>query len=216
MSSENKKSFVLYLDSLDILDELSANQKADLFDAIRDFHRGINPNLDGLMKAVFIPFKNQFQRDQEKYKEKCKKNKVNAEKRWQKKGPTASNGMRLHLKNADNDNDNETDNENDIDNEIGREKNARAIEILRKHKQSELETLDSQNRNYIDDKKKLVESFNDKMEIELDQGKIEFTPEQLMPRFRTYVRQWISNSNQSKNIKTPEPESYESGKLPRK
>lgn len=97
-----------------------------------------------------------------------------------------------------------------------REKNTRAIEILKSQKQEELDILWMQNKNYIDDKKKLVESFNDKMDIEIDQGKIEFSPEQLMPRFRTYVRQWISNTNQSKNNNNPDPDSYESGKLPRK
>lgn len=74
----------------------------------------------------------------------------------------------------------------------------RAIDILKKEKQSELDVLWMQNKKLIDDKKKLVESFNDKMELEVAQNKIKFSAEQLMPRFRSYVRQWISNSQASK------------------
>lgn len=63
----SKKSFILYNDSLDVLDELTTDQIVELFFAIRDFNNGIEPKLDGLMKAVFIPFKNQFMRDSSKY-----------------------------------------------------------------------------------------------------------------------------------------------------
>lgn len=77
--------------------------------------------------------------------------------------------------------------------------NARAIDVLKTNKQSELDVLWMQNKNQIDDKNRLVDSFNDKMDIEVEQNKIEFTPEQLMPRFRTYVRQWVSNQTKKTN-----------------
>src|SRR5690606_27260686 len=75
-----------------------------------------------------------------------------------------------------------------------REKSARAIDILKQEKQSELDILWMQNHKQIDDKNKLIESFNDKMDLELAQGKITFDANELMPRFSGYVRQWISNS----------------------
>ena len=65
----SKDSFLIYKDSLDVLDELTKEQVADLFFAIRDYQNGKQPNLDGLMKAIFIPFKNQFDRDSKKYEE---------------------------------------------------------------------------------------------------------------------------------------------------
>lgn len=97
-------------------------------------------------------------------------------------------------------------------------KNARAIDILKNQKQTELDVLWMQNKSQIPDKTKLVDSFNDKMELEIAQGKIEFEPEQLMPRFRAYVRQWVSNTREAKakNNNAPTPDSWESGKLPRK
>lgn len=86
-----------------------------------------------------------------------------------------------------------------------KENNQLAIDILKQHKQHELDVLWIQNKKLIDDKNKLVESFNDKMELELARNKIEFTAEQLMPRFRSYVRQWVSNSQTSKVAEKIQP-----------
>lgn len=110
---------------------------------------------------------------------------------------------------ADNDtvNVNDNVNENDIN-------KRRAYQILLSEKQSELETFAMQNNALFkntSELKKCIESFNDKMDLECAQGKIEFSPDQLMPRFKSYGRNWSAN-----NIKnTPDPESYESGKLNR-
>lgn len=114
----------------------------------------------------------------------------------------------------------EIESKREIENKI-KEKgnNARAIDILKLKKQNELDVLWMQNHKLIDDKTKLVESFNDKMDLEIAQGKITFDAQELMPRFSGYVRQWISNSIEAKSKQktnnTPEPNSWESGKLPR-
>jgi len=65
----NKKSFVLYTDSLSFLDELTNEQAGILFKAIKDFHNGINPVLEFGLKMAFIPLKNQFIRDSEKWEQ---------------------------------------------------------------------------------------------------------------------------------------------------
>lgn len=62
-----RTSFILHLDSLDILDELSNEEAGILLRAMRDFNREEEPNLTGLMKVVFLPFKNQFIRDEVKW-----------------------------------------------------------------------------------------------------------------------------------------------------
>ena len=67
-----KKSFVLHIDSLDVLDDLNKDQIADLFLAIKDFHNDEGIKLLGVMNAVFSPFKNQFTRDKKKYENTCK------------------------------------------------------------------------------------------------------------------------------------------------
>jgi len=108
-----KKSFVLYLDSLDILDDLTGDQTKELLTAIRDYNLGKEVQLSGLMKAVFNPFKNSFDRDLEKYNAKCAKNRESARKRWDKKDANASERIKKDAKHADSDNDSDSDNDND-------------------------------------------------------------------------------------------------------
>lgn len=86
----NKKSFIIFKDSLEILDELNDTQVAGLFRAIKDYQNGEKTHLDGVVKIAFIPFRNQFIRDNEKYKKLCVKNKKIAENRY-KKTPTTGN-----------------------------------------------------------------------------------------------------------------------------
>lgn len=62
-----KNSFLLHKDALEVLDELTVEQVGELFLAIKDYQNGKEIKLTGLMKAVFIPFKNQFDRENENY-----------------------------------------------------------------------------------------------------------------------------------------------------
>lgn len=68
-----KKSFIVHIDSLAVLDELSDEQAGKLFRAMKSFHLDEELELDGIMKIAFSPFKNQFIRDNEKYLETCKR-----------------------------------------------------------------------------------------------------------------------------------------------
>lgn len=67
-----KKSFRLFCDSLKVLDEMTKDQIADLFLAIRDYNVTEKTELTWLMWAVFVWFKNQFDRDNDEYKKVCK------------------------------------------------------------------------------------------------------------------------------------------------
>jgi len=70
----SRDSFVLYADSLDILDLLSDEQAGQLFRTIRCYVRGEDlPELDQIIKLAFIPIKNHLDRDAEKYERICKK-----------------------------------------------------------------------------------------------------------------------------------------------
>lgn len=86
-SSKNKKSFILHKDSLEILSELTDEQTGKLFKAIRNFHNETSIELDVVTKMIFLPFKNQFIRDNEKYvafvESQSAKGKLSAEKRNQ-------------------------------------------------------------------------------------------------------------------------------------
>lgn len=77
-----KKSFILHLDSLSVLDELTDAQAGKLFKAIKAYHlrdaercyQDGDTGFDDLMKdflirVAFAPFKAQFERDREAYDE---------------------------------------------------------------------------------------------------------------------------------------------------
>lgn len=77
-----------------------------------------------------------------------------------------------------------------------------------------MEAFLMQNKSQIPDWESMIENFNNKMEIEINQDKIEYEFDQLYPRFQMYVRSWIKN--QQKDFKKlPEPSGYEAGKLKR-
>ncbi len=121
-----KKSFIIHLDSLDILDELSLEQAGKLLHAFRDFHNEIEPDLESILRIVFLPFKKQFQRDLEKYDATIIRNSLNGSKGGRPKKPTKTKqnqenpvGILALGKNptkpkkADNDNDSVNGNDND-------------------------------------------------------------------------------------------------------
>lgn len=72
-----RKSFVIHIDSLDILDELTDEQAGKLLKAIKSYQKGEDLGLDFTTKIVFAPFKSQFVRDDEKYQAIVNRNKNN-------------------------------------------------------------------------------------------------------------------------------------------
>ena len=62
-----KKSFILYVDSLEILDDLTIEQRGLLFYGIYQYHNGQEPNLSGEVKIVFKMLLKQFIRDADKW-----------------------------------------------------------------------------------------------------------------------------------------------------
>jgi len=108
-----KTGFILHLDSLSVLDELTNEQAGILFKAIRDYNLGKEPELDFAMRMAFIPFKNQFERDLEKYNSTCERNRNNGSKGGRPKKPTETQETQVVFekpKKADNKNDNKNDN----------------------------------------------------------------------------------------------------------
>jgi hypothetical protein len=82
----SKKSIILHLDSLEILNELNNEQKGILFDAIYQYNLGNEIELDFALKIAFLTFKNQFKRDNESYNKIMESNsnagKIGNLKRW--------------------------------------------------------------------------------------------------------------------------------------
>lgn len=69
--------FILHVDSLSILDELSDDQAGKLFKLIKAYHQNIEIEIDIITKIAFIQFKTQFERDALKYNSICDRNRMN-------------------------------------------------------------------------------------------------------------------------------------------
>jgi hypothetical protein len=105
----SRKSFVLHIDSLEILDQLSDEQKGRLFYAIYQYNLGNEIELDDVLKMAFFSFKSQFKRDEEKYKKKCEVNRANGSKGGKQKVANATERYRTRTNLADSDSDSDSD-----------------------------------------------------------------------------------------------------------
>jgi hypothetical protein len=114
MAKTNKKGFILYVDMLEVLDELTDEQAGQLFKEIKNY---TNPNkptglsgLSGLLKAIFVPFKNQIDRDEAKYENICLRNSQNGKKGGRPKNPkTQTNPNKPRKAHTDTDKDKDKD-----------------------------------------------------------------------------------------------------------
>ena len=108
-----KRSFVMYSDWEAILGVLDDGDLGELMRAVFAYvNRGVQPEFEGAMKAVFIMIAQQLGRDEEKWESICERNRRVAEKRWAdrepygsdaKNGTAASTGNTKSTKNADTD-----------------------------------------------------------------------------------------------------------------
>ncbi len=110
----SRKSFIIHIDSLDILDDLTLEQRGELITAIQLYQKGEEINLSPIVKIAFSPFKNQFNRDNEKYTETCKRRAVSGSKGGKQKVANASKCKQKVANLADN--KNKSDSKNDSDN----------------------------------------------------------------------------------------------------
>ena len=120
--SGNRKSFLLHIDSLDILDELTDEECGLLFKAIKAHQQGVEVELKGLVRVAFSPFRNQFNRDDEKYDLTCKRRADAGSKGGKQKVANASKSKQKvanladSVSKSDNDSDSDSDNESDSKN----------------------------------------------------------------------------------------------------
>lgn len=106
----NKKSFILHLDTLSILDEITDEQAGQLFKLIYEYHNPKEPKetqITQVVKLIFHPFKVQFDRDLRSYESVCDRNKSNGEKGGRPKTKTQDNPN--EPKKADSDSDSDSD-----------------------------------------------------------------------------------------------------------
>lgn len=87
-----RKSFIIHKDSLAILDELNDEQVGKLFRAIAAYQNGKEIEVDTLTKIAMVPFKNQFERDEQAYNHTIERNKLNGIKGGRPKNPNNPSG----------------------------------------------------------------------------------------------------------------------------
>ena len=92
--AENKKSFLLYCDLLEVAKELDDKSRGELFLYILKYVNDLNPEPPNeLIKMLFIPIKQQLKRDLKKYENICNRNKTNGSKGGRPKKPKQPNGL---------------------------------------------------------------------------------------------------------------------------
>lgn len=112
-----KKSFIVHLDSLNVLDVLNDEQIWILFRAMKEYNESLSYNIsDKIVEIAFLSFKNQFDRDIEKYDSIVKRNRDNGSKWWRPNNPENPSGFSINPeepKKADNDSDSVPVNDSD-------------------------------------------------------------------------------------------------------
>lgn len=115
MNMKDKDGFLLYTSQIGIFDKLTDEQAGKLIKAIYRYELTREyPNLDFGLDMAFTSIKIVLDKNREKYRNKCKKNKENADKRWGK-DTNVSEEMRTHTNDADIDNDYDIDIDSDSD-----------------------------------------------------------------------------------------------------
>lgn len=87
-----KRSFILYHDDWDLIEDLSIKERGELITAIYQYELNkTEPNFTGALKTVFKAIRKNLDRNAEKYQERCDKNRENANKRWDKQKEDSNN-----------------------------------------------------------------------------------------------------------------------------
>jgi hypothetical protein len=116
-SNMTKKTLILFTELKEVFDTLSNEQAGQLIKAIFEYEQtNILPDLEGLLKIVFIPIRQSIDRNRIKYENVCDRNKENIGKRWNKNNTKNTNGkigINKNTKNTDKDKDSDKDKEKD-------------------------------------------------------------------------------------------------------
>ncbi len=113
--TSKRKSFVLHKDSLEILPDLTDEQAGKLFKAIYAYQIDEEIKLDQIIKMVFLPFKNQFARDDSKYLETCERRAIAGSKGGKQKVANASKSKQKVANVADSVSKSKSDSKSDSD-----------------------------------------------------------------------------------------------------
>jgi hypothetical protein len=165
---KNRNSFLLYLDSLAVIDELEDEQIANLFRAIVAWQRGEDYKLSKLERIAFLPIKNYMERDRKKYEEYIQQQREHGKKGGRprkKKGKKGTLSPQRGAKGSKGSKgDSDSDSDSDSENDSGSESDTKKEKNIKKKK-----SLEEEIKNQLQDKKFLKKLKSDDEE-EADVG----------------------------------------------
>ena len=103
-----KKSFILYYDQSEMINELSNDEAGKLLKHLYADDPPVNVN-DRVIRLIYKSIMSTINRDRVKYNEVCEKNRINVNKRWHKKDTTVYDRIRPDTKHTDSDSDSDSD-----------------------------------------------------------------------------------------------------------
>lgn len=115
---KKRKSFIVHIDSLSVLDELTDEQAGRLLRAMKSHHDGSYYEMDSITKIVFSSFKAQFERDHENYVSTCKKRALAGSVGGKQKVANATNSKQNVANLADSDSDSVSESEKTKDTNV--------------------------------------------------------------------------------------------------
>lgn len=89
--NNTKENFLLQKSQREVFEALSDEEAGKLIKGVFKYLDTGNSDLEGVMKAIFIPIKNEIDKNEEKYQKRCEKNRENINKRWNKKEKIRNN-----------------------------------------------------------------------------------------------------------------------------
>lgn len=118
--SKEKKGFIVYDDTQEVVSRLSDEEAGQLFKGMLGYSvDGKAPKFKGVLEFIFIPIKQQMDRDAEKYEAKCEKNRNNIKRYWDKVKSDSNEYVRIRSNtmatNTDTDTDTDTKTDKDTD-----------------------------------------------------------------------------------------------------
>lgn len=111
-----KKGFIVYYDILEQLEDMTDEQVGKIFRAMLRYEKFAElPIFEGELKVAFKFIKTTLDIEQQKYKDKCAKNKESIEKRWSKGDTDEYECIEAYTNNTDIDTHIDTDTETNTD-----------------------------------------------------------------------------------------------------
>lgn len=116
-----KDNFLLKKSQKEVFEQLTDEEAGKLIKGIFQYATTGENKLEGYLNIIFIPIKNEIDKNEERYIKVCERNKKNIEKRWDTKNTTGKSGIPNDTKNTDNHNHIHLENKSNSNRGMGEE-----------------------------------------------------------------------------------------------